>query len=63
MTIIEVNHTKDIPSKPMRMYVICKGDTVEDCATLYKRHYGTDPVKGYKYADKYLYFELPGGEG
>jgi hypothetical protein len=58
MTIIEVNHTKDIPSKPMRAYALVGKETIDDCARMYERYYGVKPTQGYKWMN-YVYFELP----
>jgi len=58
MNVIEVSHTKEIPSKPMRAYSISGKETVDDCASMYKRYYGVEPTNGYRWMN-YIYFELP----
>ena len=58
MTIIECESTREIPSKPLEMYSIGKGETVEDCLLKFKSRFGVEPKTCYHWGN-FVYCEKP----
>ena len=58
MILIECENTREIPSKPLELYSIGKGETVEDAISRFKARFGVEPVKAYHWG-RFVYCEKP----
>ena len=58
MNIIECKSTREIPSHDLILFPLSATYTLENAEADYRRHYGMEPTKCYKWGN-YVYFEKP----
>lgn len=60
MTLIECQNTREIPTKPLELYSLGKGETVADVEARFKSRFGVEPKVGYHWG-AWVYVERPEG--